>query len=105
MTTRSEAIAWIRGADTDLSTQLDIVFCEMELPDGHGIDVLKAVQASQSLHSVRVVMLTRAALPKETTSNSYTGDEHVISKAKIAADPSRWAQSVVQRFGGKVLAA
>lgn len=102
--TRTEALAQVGGSVLASTERPDLILCEMEFPDGHGIDVLKAVQSNPSLNSVRMIMLTRPCLPKED-SDAFTGNEHVISKEKIAADPDGWVRSVVERFADKVLAA
>ncbi len=91
---RDAATNLLKRVAGDPSQRPDIVLCEMDLPDGRGLEVLKAVEASPSLESVAVQLITSDAVAAKPSAG---GRAQFVSKQTIVEDPQGWARGLIER--------
>ncbi|MDO9316552.1 MAG: ATP-binding protein [Burkholderiaceae bacterium] len=68
------------GLQQALSRPLDLILLDMNLPDGHGLDVLKRLRADERTASVPVVALSADALPDSIGTARAAGFDDYLTK-------------------------
>lgn len=85
----------IEAARSELSTHaFDLVFLDILLPDGSGIDLLKQIKESPDLRAIRVIMLSTEAEVRSRIQGLSLGADHYVGKPYDRAKVVRVAREL-----------
>ena len=85
----------IEAARSELSTHaFDLVFLDILLPDGSGIDLLKQIKETPELRSIRVIMLSTEAEVRSRIQGLRLGADHYVGKPYDRAKVVRVAREL-----------